>query len=169
MKLRTVVGAILACGLALIPATADAKGVEQVTLSGPGLATPIQLGAEGSNRLADAAGLYAALRDTTSPSESTQPPAELGPRYIATYTYGAPEQQTERRGTLRQDLYPFAADGPVAYTPPGQKYFQTTSQGAWHRDERLAMLLVAAGVPAPASAASSAPQTAVDATPQLTG
>jgi hypothetical protein len=170
VKLRAVLGATLACGLTLIPDTASAKGVQQASVSGPGLRTPIHLGVEGTGSLAEAAGLYAAFFQTTSPLEPNQPPGDLGPRYIARYTYAVPERQTERQGTLRQELYPFAANGAVTYTPPGEKLFQTTSRGGWHRaDAHLTMVLVAAGVPVPASAQSHRAPTPVDAAPRLTG
>jgi hypothetical protein len=169
MKARILAGAALATAVALLPAAADAKGVTQVTVSGPDLARSITLSTENANYLAQATGLYSAFFNTVPPAtlEPSPPSDTLGPRYVATYTYSIPEQRTERQATLRQELYPLAVGGPVAYTPPGQKLFDATSRAGWHHDPRLAPLLIAAGIPAPAP-----PQpvsTPVDATPRLTG
>jgi hypothetical protein len=171
MNLRILMAGSFATAMVLIPAAADAKGVAEVTVSGPNLATPMKLGAEGAGNLAQAAGLYRAFFETVPPTpvDPNPPSDDLGPRYVAIYTFVAPEQRSERRGTLRQELYPFAAGGAVAYTPPGQKLFNATSRGGWHRDARLTTILFAAGLPAPSPSPSVAVPTAVDATPGLTG
>jgi hypothetical protein len=171
VKLRTLIAVSFATAVALMPDPADAKGVDSVRVSGPGLTQPIELGAEGAGNLAQAAGLYGAFFDTVppTPADPSPPSDDLGPRYTATYTYIAPEQRTKRRGTLRQELYPFAAGGAVAYTPSGQRLFNATSRGGWQRNPRLATALIAAGLPAPAPAPPRAVPTAVDTTPRLTG
>jgi hypothetical protein len=67
MKLRILVAAMLAAVLVLIPTAADAKGAKDMTLSGPGLASPIRLDNTGTdagsspNTIAEKAGLFAAL------------------------------------------------------------------------------------------------------------
>jgi hypothetical protein len=43
MTLRILVGAALVIGVASIPSDAHAKGVTTVTISGPGLRSPISL------------------------------------------------------------------------------------------------------------------------------
>lgn len=170
MKLRIVIAALLMTGMALMPASASAKGVTQVRVSGPDLVQPINFGAEGAGNVAQATGLYSAFFDTTPPSPDPRLLSEdLGKPYTATYTYAVPEQRTERQGIVRQELYPYAAGGAVTYTPAGQRLFNATSRGTWHRDARLASILIAAGLPAPAPAPSQAVSTAVDATPRLTG
>lgn len=171
MNLRLLIAGSLATAMVLIPAAADAKGVAEVTVSGPNLAKPMKLGAEGASNIAQATGLYGAFFETVPPTpvDPNPPSADLGPRYVAIYTYAAPEQRSERRGTLRQELYPFAAGGAVAYTLAGQKLFNASSQGGWHRDERIATILIAAGLPAPSPSPSLAVPPAVDATPPLAG
>jgi hypothetical protein len=170
MKLRILVAASFAAAMTLIPAGAGAKGVDQVTVSGPDLAKPIAFGTEGAGNLAQAAGLFSAFFDTgPAPADPRLPGEDLGKRYIATYTHSFPEERTERHGTVRQELYPFAAGGAVAYTPAGQRLFNATSRATWHRDTRLAPILTAAGLPAPLPVPSQPVSTAVDATPRLTG
>jgi hypothetical protein len=170
MNLRVLVAALLAAAIAFIPGAADAKGVTQVRISGPDLAKPIALGTEGAGYLAQTAGLYGAFFATGPPPTDPRLPLEdLGRRYIATYTYSVPEQRTERQATVRQELYPFAAGGAIAYTPRGQKLFNATCRSTWHRDARLAPILIAAGLPPPASAPSQPASTPVEATPRLTG
>jgi hypothetical protein len=174
MKLR-ILGVALASSLALIPSTAAAKGVTDATVSGPGLTASLQLGQEGSSRLAAAAGLYAAFSTPApapGPLQAEPPPSALGPRYLVTYSFLFPEQPAHPQRSIRQDLYPFASTGPVVHTPPGQHLFDTTSQGGWHpASPALTMILVAAGVPTPASyqPPPPPPPPALDAQPTLTG
>jgi hypothetical protein len=66
--------------------------------------------------------------------------------------------------TIRQDLYPYAKDGPVTYTRPGQRFFETeTTRGGWYRaSTALKETLVQAGLPArkggqPAAAPAPSP------------
>jgi len=170
MKPRILVVALVAAATALIPGGADAKGVTQVRISGADLATPITLSSEGAGHLAQAAGLNSAFFDAGPPPPDPRLPSEdLGRRYTATYTFATPEARTDPQATLRQELYPFADGGPVAYTPPGQTLFDATSRGVWHRDARLAPILIAAGLPAPAPTPSQPVSAPVEATPQLTG
>ena len=52
--------------------------------------------------------------------------------------------------TITQDLYPYAGGGrPVAYTPPGQPYFDgQRTVGGWYRaDTDLRAMLVDEGLP----------------------
>jgi hypothetical protein len=169
MKLRILVAALLAAAVALIPGDVNAKGVTQVRISGPDLARPIILSTEAAD-LAQAAGLYSAFYEAGPPPVDPRLPSEdLGKRYTATYTFDVPEARTDRRATLRQELYPFAIGGSLSYTPPGQKLFDATSRGVWHRDARLALVLIAAGLPAPAPTPSQSVSAPVEATPRLTG
>jgi hypothetical protein len=173
MKLR-ILGVALASSLALIPAMASAKGVTDATVSGPGLTAPLRLGQEGTSRLADAAGLYAAFSTPApgpGPLQAEPPPGALGPRYVATYSFVIPEQHARQR-SIRQDLYPFDTTGPVVHTPPGQTLFGTTSQGGWRpAGPALTMILVSTGVPIPTSyqPRPPSPPAALEAQPTLTG
>jgi hypothetical protein len=57
-----------------------------------------------------------------------------------------PEGQEDE---LRQDLYPYAASGPVSYMPPGQPFFgwRKTAGGWFQGGPVLEEALVAAGLP----------------------
>jgi hypothetical protein len=175
MKRRLLLGVAVASGLALSPAVASAKGVTQASMSGPGLTSPVRLGAEGAGRLADAAKLYATFSTPVSgpgPLQADPRAGDLGPRYVATYTFAVPEQRQHGQGSIRQDLYPFATTGPVVYTPPGQKLFATTTSGGWHAAcPALTLVVIADGVPIPPSYHPLAPPPAVtvDAQPVLAG
>jgi len=75
-------------------------------------------------------------------------PADLGPRYVVTYTVPGPTLST-----LQQDLYPYAAGVPVTYMTPNQRFWETQrTLGGWYRGtSRLKSLLVRAGLPAAAA------------------
>jgi hypothetical protein len=63
-----------------------------------------------------------------------------------TYTVPGPSGDS----TLRQDLYPYAVDGPASYMAPDQKFWDTqATQGGWYRGTvTLKRMLVKAGLPA---------------------
>jgi hypothetical protein len=171
MKLRILVAAMLAAVLVLIPTAADAKGAKDMTLSGPGLASPIRLDNTGTdagsspNTIAEKAGLFAALfGETPDRLSGDRPKGDLGPRYVATYQWLIGQDAT---APIRQDVYPFADGGAVTYTPPRQKVGGGNPPGGWYRaGGELTMLLVAAGVPVPAP---YAPPVAITAAPRLAG
>jgi hypothetical protein len=57
---------------------------------------------------------------------------------------------------ITQDVYPYAARGPVTYMEAGQKLLARETGGGWFQaDSRLRETLVSAGLPATAPAASS--------------
>ena len=151
MKPRLIVGLLGALGLLLIPSTAYAKGPGHATISGPGLATPIELGSASqfstkASQLAIESGVWA-LQDTplNSRVSGARPAGDLGPRYDMTF-----DMET---GSFRQQLYPFAVGGPVTYAVPGQVVFEQRWKGGWYKaDARLRRLLVATGVPTPVPA-----------------
>jgi hypothetical protein len=167
MKLRLLVAAMLTAGLVLGSTTASAKGAQQITVTGPGLAAPIRLAnspetVTSLNRIAEKAGLFEHPADRDLPG---RPSGDLGPRYVATYDWLIAQDTTV---SLRQDLYPFADGGAVAYTPPGQRVGGGgRPPGGWYRGgPELTMLLVAAGVPIPPSQVAPVP---VVAPPVVTG
>ena len=167
MKLRILATAMLTAALALGSAAAAAKGAQQITVTGPGLAAPIRLAnsSEAStslNRIAEKAGLFEHPADRDLPG---RPSGDLGPRYVATYEWLIAQDTT---ATLRQDLYPFADRGAVAYTPPGQTVpGRGRPPRGWYRGgAELTTLLVAAGVPTPPSYVAPVP---VVAPPVVTG
>ena len=73
-----------------------------------------------------------------------QEPGSLGPRYLVTYTMPGPTL-----ATLEQDLYPYAAGGPVTYMRPGQPFWgDQQTVGGWYRGAlQLKEMLVRAGLP----------------------
>jgi hypothetical protein len=160
MKLRIVVVAAIVIGVALVPATAWAKGAKDVTITGPGLQKPVHVENTAGpkivevNRLAQATGLYyAAFHTTPTPMTDARPAGKLGPRYRAVYELYASEDTVV---TFRQDLYPFAAAGFVSHTPSRQRVFGGTAPGGWYVatdsfngvDSRSATaMLVALGAP----------------------
>lgn len=133
-----------------------AKGPDQVTITGPGLARPIVLpgpGEEGNyyrlGELVDGSGLFLAMfgKDGSSGGRlmSDAPNGSLGPKYELSYR--VPDGATTSR-LIRQDLYPQAAGGPVTYTAPGQVVFGTATSGGWYRaPSTFGRLLTAIGVP----------------------
>nr|MDT0658717.1 hypothetical protein [Micromonospora sp. DSM 115978] len=122
------------------PAHAAPKGPTTVTVTGTGIATPIDVHVE------DSPELFAALLDqvsylkgagqTTAPKE-----ADLGPKYTVVVSEGDTAKQT-------YDLYPLANGGPRAHRPAKQPERKTTA--AWFFG-RLSMseTLRAAGAPLP--------------------
>jgi hypothetical protein len=70
----------------------------------------------------------------------------LGPRYEVTYTVpGGPNGES----SLRQELYPYAARGPVTYMAPDQKFWGSQyTPGGWSLGTlQLRKALVKAGLP----------------------
>jgi hypothetical protein len=127
-----------AAAMLAVPAPAWAKGPSQATVAGPGLAAPVVVRGDGEpgtgGRLADLAdgtGLFAAMfGQTPDPMRSAPPTRDLGPRYIVTYLLPG----GTRVATIEQELYPFAAQGPVTYLAPGQSFFDTErTRGGWYR------------------------------------
>ena len=152
---------------------AMAKGPDQVTITGPGLDKPIVVtgyGEPGSGgnvgnvgELADGSGLFLVMFGSNSSDQKllTQAPtAQLGPKFLLSYRV---PDATEGGSTVRQDLYPQAAGGPLTYTEPGQAVFGTTTSGGWYQTPpsfgrvlvHLGVSTNAVGQPQPASAATA--------------
>ncbi|HMG26778.1 MAG TPA: hypothetical protein VKH36_08200 [Acidimicrobiia bacterium] len=149
MRQRMLVAAALAAGLAMIPSPAGAKGAKEMTVVGPGLATPIRLANMSEspispNLIAQESGLFGATAVRPLPA---RPSGRLGPRYVATYQWlVGPDTTTP----LRQELYPFADRGAVSHMAREQRVLETTIPRGWYRaGPELTLLLVAAGVPVP--------------------
>ena len=169
MLRRLIIGTALAGGMitaaAITLATpALAKGPSQASITGPGLVHAIALSGNGEPglqsplaTLAGQTGLFTVLFGADSgvtpqtPVLRTPPPrASLGPRYTVIYTVpGLPPQPGRQYGQIRQDLYPYAAGGPVTYTPPGQDGFgRPLAFTGWLRaDPGLTRTLAQLGVP----------------------
>jgi hypothetical protein len=152
MKRSLVLVLVLAAAFA---GPAAAKGPTGVTVTGPGLAEPIVLlgNAERSvtlriSRIVQFGGWFAQAFGQTPDSTTRQAPTRrLGPRYAAVWTVPV---SSGRSVTIRQDLYPWAAGGPVTYMRPGQRIFNAGTHGGWYRGQfALRATLASLGVPRP--------------------
>lgn len=164
---------LVALAFALVTAHgALAKGPIEATISGPGLATPIQVG-DWSNwgeeealaahqpimQLAEAAGFFPATFGEPGAMSDSRPAGPLGPRYAVRYGVPGPDNDEFE---IVQDMYPYAKPSPVTYTPPGQPIFERPggTAGGWFvaDDPRLPALLpvlLDAGLPAAPPGATS--------------
>jgi hypothetical protein len=153
-SLLLVVAAVLA-----FPTAAGAKGPSEATISGPGLDPPLAIsGTEGSGDLGllvSGTGFFpAAFDQSPDPMLRKRPAVRLGPRYEIVYRVPGPHSVADR---LRQDLYPYAAGGPLSYMRPGQPFWEQRTRGGWYRGTaELRRMLVRAGLPAKAPTAGSA-------------
>jgi hypothetical protein len=143
---------VLIAALALLaPGTAAAKGPSEATITGPGLRSALTIKGVGEGDASTDLGLLVAdagffpqvFGQSPSPLLRTQP-ADLGPRYVVTYTVPG-----STISTLQQDLYPFAAAAPASYMRPGQTFWDTQRTiGGWYRGSaQLKKMLVRAGLP----------------------
>jgi len=184
MLRRFIVLTSLAAGTAIAVAAAVAtpalaKGATQASITGPGLARPVTISAQGEalpgqsdtlSSLAGQTGLFTVLfgpgsgtPDEPSPLRTPPAAASLGPRYTLTYTVpGVTNGPGQPAGQVRQYLYPRAAGGPMIDTPPGQQGFgQPLQATGWLRGTpQLTATLTRLGVPAGASLPSSPVSTA---------
>jgi hypothetical protein len=151
---------ILTIAALALPATALGKGPSGASIAGPGGGgiTFKGDGESGGTPLGDLtqqAGFFpAAFGQQPDPMLPSRPKGDLGPRYTIEYTVPGPYNELDK---LRQDVYPYAKNGPVTYMEPGQKFFGTEqTRGGWFQaDSQLKETLVSAGLPAQASGASS--------------
>ncbi|HEX8007123.1 MAG TPA: hypothetical protein VF482_11920 [Trebonia sp.] len=186
MLRRFIILTSLAAGTALavtaaVATPALAKGATQASITGPGLARPVIVSAQGEalpgqgdtlSSLAEQTGLFTVLfgpgsgtPDEPSPLRTPPAAASLGPKYTVTYTVpGVTPEPGQAEGQIRQYLYPRAAGGPVIYTLPGQQGFgQPLQATGWLRGTpQLTATLTRLGVPASASL-PSAPSSAASA------
>lgn len=157
MKRLTILGVTVLALLA--PAGAAAKGPSAARIAGPGLSSPVLVEGVGEGDASTDLGLLVTdggffpqvFGQSPNPLLRARP-ASLGPRYVVTYTVPGPTTDT-----LEQQLYPYAAGGPVTYMRRGQRFWETQSTtGGWYRGtQRLKQMLVSAGLPATAAASSS--------------
>lgn len=130
---------------------AHAKGPSQGVLDGEGLEQPIAIGygegTPGGDRLIEDTGFFdvtfGMLPSRTLPDAPTD---DLGPRLQLTWTVPGPDGLAD---LIVQDVYPYAAGGPVTYTAPGQPFFERErTVGGWFRSPpRLLATLRALGLP----------------------
>jgi hypothetical protein len=153
MKTRVLLIALATLAILAVPGTAMAKGPSQARLDGPGLPNPITVRGDGEPgsggnlaELAEQTGLFPAMfGQTPNPMSPTRPLGELGARFVVTYALPSETVPDE----IHQDLYPYAATGPVTYTQPGQRFFGTEATlGGWFRaPSALTATLAAFGLP----------------------
>ncbi|NUT37116.1 MAG: hypothetical protein HOV79_29005 [Hamadaea sp.] len=172
---RWTPAAALAVAAAIVIATATpaaAKGADQATITGPGLATPIVLGVEGEpgsgsglGLLSEGSGLFAAMFGSGAGGDLTdqQPTTALGPKYEIAYRVPGARPQPD---IVKQELYPFADGGPVTFTRAGQASIGGSTRGGWYRaPASLSGALATMGIPAQGTPSASA-SPAVAAVPQ---
>jgi hypothetical protein len=156
MKLRALIMAALAAVLLVIPVAAVAKESlpTAATIHGEDLAAPITVRGNAAPYsgtdlaiLVQHGGLLAAM--FLPPQESglvpNPPSGDLGARYTVTYLI-------PRAGggvKVRQELYPYAAGGPVTYTPAGQLGAEgrRVQAGWWQNTPGFRVSLIALGLP----------------------
>jgi hypothetical protein len=182
MKRRALAVLALAVLLLAVPTAAQAKGATAATIDGGGpgglQGGPITLRGDGEpgsstdlGMLAQGTGLYAAVFDPTSGGVVKAAPTDrLGPRYTITWTFPDPAGGKDRK--VRQRIWPYAAGGPVSFTPPGQPVLDTTTIGGWYQGfDGLRAQLIELGLPdrkplVPAATATAAPAAPAPASPQ---
>jgi hypothetical protein len=173
MKPRALIMAALAALLLAIPVAAVAKGSlpTAATIHGHDLAAPITLrgsSAPGSGTdlaiLVQHGGLFAAMFQQEAGPVPNRPSSDLGPRYTVTYLIpriaGGPAK-------LRQDLYPYAAGGPVTYTPAGQLGAdgRGVQAGWWQATPGFRVSLISLGLPNRPARGATSPEPAEPPTP----
>jgi hypothetical protein len=157
---------LLAVAALAFPSIAATKGPDQATITGPGLDSPLAIsGTEGSGDLGllvQGVGFFpAAFDQSPDPMLDSRPSVRLGPRYEIVYRVPGPHSVAD---TLRQDLYPYAAGGPLSYMKPGQPFWEQRTRGGWYRGTlQLKKMLIRTGLPAraPASQGSTARATRI--------
>jgi hypothetical protein len=106
--------------------------------------------------LAEQTGLFPAMfGQTPNPMSPTRPSGELGARFVVTYAIPSEAAPDE----IQQDQYPYAANGPVTYTRPGQRFFGTEATlGGWFRAPGgLTATLATIGLPTERPQAAASP------------
>ena len=145
--LAGVLAAVLASLLASA-APAWAKGPQSLSISGPGLATPIEVSSTSHPdewSQIDTGVWHALPGETDAALLADAPTDDPGSRYTLTWQMmTGPEETTP----IRQDVYLDAPGGPLVYTPAGQPIWDGVTRGGWYRPpERLRDVLASAGVP----------------------
>jgi hypothetical protein len=143
--------ALAVLAAAALPSVAAAKEPSQASISGPGLKKTLAMreGVEYTStpigRLTTDSGFFPSVVDQSpDPMLAGRPAGRLGPKYTIVWT--VPADTTTR---VKQDVYPYASGGAVAYTRPGQPIFDGVTTGGWFRGGApLKQTLVRLGLPA---------------------
>ena len=150
---------LVALAALALPTAALAKGPDEATITGPGLAKAITItGLEepGSPIMAfaEAAGFFPAIfGQQPNPMLPGRPKGDLGPKYRIDYNVPGGDGANF---SISQDLYPYAQPAAVTFTKEGQKIFDMTTVGGWWSDAGLKDQLVALGLPKTAGEAEAA-------------
>ena len=131
IMILVVVGVVLAFG-----GTAQAKGPSGAEITGAGIATPIAVDRDSVHaNLVEETGLYAAaFGQEPNPMLTVAPGGELGPRFTIAWTLPWSDGRDKTLYQIDQDVYPYAAGGPVVYTAPGQIFYGSErTRGGWFR------------------------------------
>jgi hypothetical protein len=141
----------------VVAAPAAAKGPDEATVRGPGLAGGKIVFKSGGGDpefgtqfgdFVEAVGFFPAMfRTIPDPMVDKKPEGSLGPRYRIVYRVPGPDGD---RATIRQDVYPYASVGVVSYMKPGQPFFggsEKTGGGWFIAGHPTKETLVAAGFP----------------------
>jgi hypothetical protein len=119
MRARVLFAGLVAISTVVIAGPASAKAdIAEATIRGPRLGGAMRIDAPDAYGLWDSGiDVVGGLDDSRADSveELGLTPADLGSRYRVTYRFHGGDD------LIRQDLYPYAKDGPVTYTPPGQE------------------------------------------------
>ena len=147
---------LIGCAALALAGAAQAKGPDKATIDGPGLAKPVVLNGDSESASQAASPFFRFVQDVgffpavfpqaPNPMLPARPKGTLGPRYTVVYRVPGPD-----RGlfSLIQDLYPYAAGGPVTYMPAGQLIFGMKTLGGWYQASPDARTrIVSLGLPA---------------------
>jgi MYXO-CTERM domain-containing protein len=133
---RASIGLVAAL-LVLVALPALGKGVVGVEISGPGIADPLVIEADGTsgsahqvNAWIEATGMGYLIYGANGGNLTDRPPTkELGPEYQLTWLHMVPGDVAEILGSL----YPFAEGGALVYIEPGYpiEELNMTVPGGW--------------------------------------
>lgn len=151
---RTVGLLVIAIGLSMLTAPAQAAGAEAAFISGPGLERPIEINWRDHARLPSEAldlpiqtgAWFLTSADEVRPLSASPPTKDLGPQYTLTWIMAGPTGLTREERSIRQDIYPDADGGPLVHTRPGQNIW-AGAVGWFSAPDRLRATLTALGVP----------------------
>jgi hypothetical protein len=104
-----------ACVMALSGTAAAKYASYKLTVDGPGMPSP--------GTIRDRGVIDRLSNETLEGTELARvdPPPSSGPAYLLEYAFAVGDEKGGRLETIRQTLYPFAAGGPVVFTPRRQK------------------------------------------------
>lgn len=122
MRVRVLFTGVVLMSTVVIGSPASAKvSIAEATITGPGIGGEIRIGRRHTMSLWEygIGPIGGAPNDARADSVEALglTPSDLGDRYLVTYRF----DPGYRHGPIRQELYPYAEDGPVTFIPPHQK------------------------------------------------